>query len=173
MAYLYNFTNAPHKTQLYVDRILKEMYHNAPDGLSGNEDCGQMSAWYVLSALGFYPIAPGNPVYQIGRPLVNNANIKLENGKSIQIKCQNQTKENKYVQSVTWNGQLLLTMEISHETLMQGGTLTFIMGSEPKPTQTTKKSPTALKSERAFAPVPFIKTEQRVFAALDVVKTLH
>jgi len=175
MAYLYNFTNAPHKTQLYVDRILKEMYHNAPDGLSGNEDCGQMSAWYVLSALGFYPIAPGNPVYQIGRPLVNNANIKLENGKSIQIKCQNQTKENKYVQSVTWNGQLLLAMEISHETFMQGGTLTFIMGSEPKPTQTTKKSPTALKSECAFAPVPFIKTEQRLFAdslliEIDVVR---
>jgi predicted alpha-1,2-mannosidase len=174
MAYLYNFTNAPHKTQLYVDRILSEMYQNAPDGLSGNEDCGQMSAWYVLSALGLYPIAPGKPVYQIGRPLVNNAVIKLENGKNIQIKCQNQAKENKFIQSVTWNGQILEKMEISHEQLMQGGTLTFVMGKVPK-IQTNAYKPLTNNIPAFFAPVPFIKTEQRVFndsllIEIDVVR---
>ena len=174
MAYLYNFTNAPHKTQLYVDRILSEMYHNAPDGLSGNEDCGQMSAWYVLSTLGLYPIAPGKPVYQIGRPLMNSATIKLENGKSIRINCFDQSIENKYVQDVSWNGQVLEKMEISHEQLMQGGILTFVMGPEPK-TQTIAQIPLINKVPAFFAPVPFIKTEQRVFndsllIEIDVVR---
>jgi hypothetical protein len=174
MAYLYNFTNAPHKTQLYVDRILSEMYHNAPDGLSGNEDCGQMSAWYVLSTLGLYPIAPGKPVYQIGRPLVNSATIKLENGKRIQINCFDQSKEHKYIKNVSWNGQNLEKMEISHEQLMQGGILTFVMGPEPK-TQTIAQIPLINKVPAFFAPVPFIKTEQRVFndsllIEIDVVR---
>ena len=77
MAYLYNYTNASEKTQFYVDKILNELYTIEPDGLSGNEDCGQMSAWYVMSALGLYPTAPGNTNYQIGRPLFKKAQIKL------------------------------------------------------------------------------------------------
>jgi hypothetical protein len=174
MAYLYNFTNAPHKTQLYVDRILHEMYQNAPDGLSGNEDCGQMSAWYVLSTLGLYPIAPGKPVYQIGRPLINSATIKLENGKSILINCHEQAKEHKYIKQVLWNGQRLEKMEISHEQLMQGGVLTFIMGPEPNPRTIVQKQMT-YNVPAFFAPVPFIKTEQRVFndsllIEIDVVR---
>ena len=174
MAYLYNFTNAPHKTQAYVDRILNEMYHNAPDGLSGNEDCGQMSAWYVLSTLGIYPIAPGKPVYQIGRPLINSASIKLENGKSIQINCVDQSKANKYIQSVSWNGQALEKLEISHEQLMQGGVLSYVMGAAPKARAIEQKEMT-FKLPAFFAPVPFIKTEQRVFndslwIEIDVVR---
>jgi predicted alpha-1,2-mannosidase len=174
MAYLYNFTNAPHKTQAYVDRILNEMYHNAPDGLSGNEDCGQMSAWYVLSTLGIYPIAPGKPVYQIGRPLINSASIKLENGKSIQINCVDQSKANKYIQSVSWNGLPLEKLEISHEQLMQGGVLSFVMGAAPKARAIEQKEMT-FKLPAFFAPVPFIKTEQRVFndslwIEIDVVR---
>ncbi|MDP4724387.1 MAG: GH92 family glycosyl hydrolase [Crocinitomicaceae bacterium] len=174
MAYLYNFTNAPHKTQAYVDRILNEMYHNAPDGLSGNEDCGQMSAWYVLSTLGIYPIAPGKPVYQIGRPLINSASIKLENGKSIQINCVDQSKANKYIQSVSWNGQPLEKLEISHEQLMQGGVLSYVMGAAPKARAIEQKEMT-FKLPAFFAPVPFIKTEQRVFndslwIEIDVVR---
>ena len=82
MAYLYNYTNSPYKSQYYVDKILTDLYHNKPDGLSGNEDCGQMSSWYVLSSLGIYQIAPGNPVYEIGRPLFNKASVHLENGKT-------------------------------------------------------------------------------------------
>ncbi|MEY4351297.1 MAG: hypothetical protein RL078_1368 [Bacteroidota bacterium] len=162
MAYLYNFTNAPYKTQFYVDRILKEMYHNAPDGLAGNEDCGQMSAWYVLSTLGLYPIAPGKPVYQIGRPNITSATIRLENGKSIQIKCNNQSSVNCYVEKVLWNGQILTDLQISHEQLMQGGLLQFEMGDSPqKPTVIRNTS--AVLFPEMLTPVPFIKTEQRVF----------
>ncbi|MEY4893236.1 MAG: hypothetical protein RL751_46 [Bacteroidota bacterium] len=162
MAYLYNFTNAPHKTQLYIDRILKDMYHNAPDGLSGNEDCGQMSAWYVLSALGLYPIAPGKPVYQIGRPLANNAQIKLENGKTVQIVCQNQGLDHPYIKEVKWNGVALSKLEISHAQLLQGGVLAFEMSATPNPRSTSANN-VAFKQATQFTPVPFIKTEQRVF----------
>ena len=162
MAYLYNYTNAPYKTQLYIDRILKEMYHNTPDGLSGNEDCGQMSAWFVWSSLGLYPIAPGNPIYQIGRPIVNNATIHLENGKRISINCQGQSEANKYLQQVYWNGKLLEEMEISHEQLLQGGLLSYEMGPEPI-MRTTAQAPILKKVPSNFVPVPFIKTEERVF----------
>jgi predicted alpha-1,2-mannosidase len=162
MAYLYNFTNAPYKTQLYIDRILKEMYQNAPDGLAGNEDCGQMSAWYVLSALGLYPIAPGKPVYQIGRPLANNAQIKLENGKTVQIVCQNQDQNHPYIKEVKWNGVALSKLEISHAQLQQGGVLAFEMSATPNPRATSAQ--VVNKVPPFFAPVPFIKTEERVFA---------
>lgn len=163
MAYLYNFTNAPHKTQLYIDRILHEMYQNAPDGLAGNEDCGQMSAWYVMSALGLYPIAPGKPVYQIGRPSVGNATIRLENGKSISIACANQAANHPYIQEVKWNGVPLTVLEISHEQLMQGGVLAFVMGPEPSP-RVASRNEVVFEKTNNIAPVPFIKTEERVFA---------
>lgn len=173
MAYLYNFTNAPHKTQLYIDRILKEMYQNAPDGLAGNEDCGQMSAWYVLSALGLYPIAPGKPVYQIGRPLANNAQIKLENGKTVQIICRNQGLDHPYIKEVKWNGVALSKLEISHAQLLQGGVLAFEMSATPNPRATSTQI--VNKVPPFFAPVPFIKTEARVFddsllIEMDVVR---
>jgi predicted alpha-1,2-mannosidase len=173
MAYLYNFTNAPHKTQLYIDRILKEMYQNAPDGLAGNEDCGQMSAWYVLSALGLYPIAPGKPVYQIGRPLANNAQIKLENGKTVQIVCRNQGQDHPYIKEVKWNGVALSKLEISHAELLQGGVLAFEMSATPNPRATAAQ--VVNKVPPFFAPVPFIKTEERVFddsllIEIDVVR---
>lgn len=173
MAYLYNFTNAPHKTQLYIDRILKEMYQNAPDGLAGNEDCGQMSAWYVLSALGLYPIAPGKPVYQIGRPLANNAQIKLENGKTVQIFCRNQGQDHPYIKEVKWNGVALSKLEISHAQLLQGGVLAFEMSATPNPRATSAQ--VVNKAPPFFAPVPFIKTEERVFddsllIEIDVVR---
>jgi predicted alpha-1,2-mannosidase len=172
MAYLYNFTNAPHKTQYYVDRILDEMYQNAPDGLSGNEDCGQMSAWYVLSALGLYAVTPGKPVYQIGRPLVAAAKIKLENGKYIQINCNNQSKDNKYIQSVSWNGKALEQLQISHDELMKGGVLVFEMSATPSKYVGIHDK---LELQAFFAPAPFIKTEQRVFhdsllIEIDVVR---
>ncbi|MFM6946092.1 MAG: GH92 family glycosyl hydrolase [Flavobacteriales bacterium] len=172
MAYLYNFTNAPYKTQYYADRILKEMYHNQPDGLSGNEDCGQMSAWYVMSALGLYAVSPGNPVYQLGRPLVATAKIKLENGRSIQLKCNNQTPENKYIKAVSWNGKTLEHLQISHEELMKGGLLVFEMSATPGSFVAIQDQ---LEVPAFFAPVPFIKTEQRVFSdslliELDVVR---
>ncbi|MEN9699943.1 MAG: hypothetical protein RLZZ301_1141 [Bacteroidota bacterium] len=160
MAYLYNYTNAPYKTQYYVDRILKDMYQNAPDGLSGNEDCGQMSAWYVMSALGFYAVSPGIPVYQIGRPFANYAKIRLENGKSIEVICKNQALNHPYIQEAYWNGQLLTTLALSHDQLMQGGTLQLSMGATPAK-RTNLSNPTDKPSN--FLPVPYIATEQRVF----------
>lgn len=131
MAYLYNYTNAPEKTAHYVDRILKEMYQNAPDGLSGNEDCGQMSSWYVLSALGIYQIAPGNPYYEIGRPIINKATLKLENGKTLIINVNNNSRNAKYVQKVNLNGLPLYRNYLSFDELNNGGELEIFMGDNP------------------------------------------
>ncbi|MDB4048565.1 GH92 family glycosyl hydrolase, partial [Polaribacter sp.] len=105
MAYLYNFVNKPYKTQEKVRQILTELYTNTPDGISGNEDCGQMSAWYIFSSLGFYPVTPGSNQYIIGAPLFEKATINLENGKSFTVQANNQSEENKYIQSVKLNGE--------------------------------------------------------------------
>ena len=131
-----------------------------------------MSAWYVMSALGLYAVTPGKPVYQIGRPLVTTAQIKLENGKVIQIKCNNQDQANKYIKSVTWNGKALAQLQISHEALMQGGVLAFEMSATPS-VHASSQEP--LELQAFFAPTPFIKTEQRVFndsllIEIDVVR---
>ena len=164
MAYLYNYTNAPHKTQLYVDRILKEMYQNAPDGLSGNEDCGQMSAWYVLSALGLYQVAPGNPYYELGRPLMNEATIQLENGKSLQIKVSGNSPENHYIQRVIVNNEALNAHFVAHETLMQGGTIEFVMGKTPNKSRSAyPHAPTLSELPNKKLPVPYFVQGERVF----------
>ncbi len=164
MAYLYNFTNAPYKTQYYVDRILKEMYHAQPDGLSGNEDCGQMSAWYVLSSLGLYPIAPGNTMYQIGRPLFHHATIHVDNQSNtkIDIQCNNQSAQNCYVSAVKWNGKLIPDFQIDHQTLMQGGKLEFEM-TDKKPERAHYPQLNEVEIPSDVVPSPFIKTEQRIF----------
>ena len=167
MAYLYNFTNAPYKTNLYVDKILNELYKNSPDGLAGNEDCGQMSSWYVLSSLGFYPISPGNTKYQIGRPLFDQVSINLENGNEIAIIAINNSLENKYIQSVKWNNQLIENYQIDHSELMKGGMLVFEMGTTPKVSnQVSVLVKNQFYNEKVtedFVPVPFVKVEQRVF----------
>ncbi|MDG1333485.1 MAG: GH92 family glycosyl hydrolase [Crocinitomicaceae bacterium] len=164
MAYLYNYTNAPHKTQEYVDRILKEMYSTKPDGLSGNEDCGQMSSWYVLSSMGIYQIAPGNPYYEIGRPIMDKAIIHLENGKILEIRTQNNSKSNKYVQSVKLNRKVLDQHYISHEDILKGGKLIIKMGSEPATNRSSfEHAPTLSETPETFVPLPFIEQEIRVF----------
>lgn len=125
--YLYNWTNAPEKTQLRVRAILREMYKAEIDGLCGNDDAGQMSAWYIFSAIGFYPVTPGSNIYALGSPLVKNATVHLENGKQIVIKAENQAEENVYVEKVMWNGIELTEPFITHEQLMEGGELVFTM----------------------------------------------
>ena len=105
IAYEYNYAGQPWKTQAMVRRIMNEMYRDQPDGLAGNEDCGQMSAWYIFSALGFYPVCPGSPHYAIGSPVVDNAVIKLENGKSFTIKTKNNNAQNVYIASAKLNGK--------------------------------------------------------------------
>ncbi|MGM9759909.1 MAG: GH92 family glycosyl hydrolase [Parabacteroides sp.] len=131
MAYLYNWTDSPWKAQERLDFVMQNFYTNQPDGIIGNEDCGQMSAWYVMSALGLYQVCPGIPVYTLGRPMVNRALLPL-NGKSFEIVATNNSAANKYVQSVKWNGQELDAPFITHEQIMQGGKLEFIMSDQHK-----------------------------------------
>ena len=125
--YLYNYAGAPRKTQALVDHILRTLYHNDPNGLSGNEDVGQMSAWYALSAMGFYSFCPGRPVYEIGRPIFDKVTIHLSNGKDFVIQAKNNSVENKYIRSMKLNGEELAKPRFSHFDLMKGGELIFEM----------------------------------------------
>jgi predicted alpha-1,2-mannosidase len=131
VAYLYNWSTAPWKTQETVRHIMEMQYKPTPDGLGGNDDCGQMSAWYIFSALGFYPVAPGNDDYSIGSPLVDEAVLNLENGKKVSIKALNNSQENVYVQKVLWNGKEIKNYIIQHSELLKGGDLVFQMGAKP------------------------------------------
>ena len=129
--YLYNHVDQPWKTQQVVRRILTELYTDAPDGLCGNEDCGQMSAWYVMSAMGFYTIAPGSNQYDLGSPIFDEVKIHLENGKTFTIICKNQSKKNAYIQSVKLNGKIYNNTRISYEMIANGDALEIVMGSTP------------------------------------------
>lgn len=162
MAYTYNYCGAPEKTAFFVDSILKNYYTNTPDGLSGNEDCGQMSAWYVLSAMGFYPVAPGSPTYAIGRPLMDEVLIHGENG-DFEIKTINNSPENKYIQSILWNGKAYQKLYITHEMIKKGGVLEISMGA--KPNKQVADYELDLRNEVApgFVPVPFFTTSQTMF----------
>jgi putative alpha-1,2-mannosidase len=111
--------------------ILKKQYKPTPDGLGGNDDCGQMSAWYVFSSLGFYPFAPGSDEYQIGSPSVEHAVIQLENGKRFVIETKNQSEQNVYVQKILLNGKVLNRTYLTHQEIINGGTLSFYMSATP------------------------------------------
>jgi len=129
--YLYNWCNQPWKTQGRVRMIMDEMYSNDVDGLCGNDDAGQMSAWYVFSSLGFYPVLPGSEFYALGSPLVKSALISLEDGKQIQILCHQQSAKHIYVKKVLWNGQQIEGYDLNHSDLVQGGNLEFFMAKKP------------------------------------------
>lgn len=126
MAYLYNWTDSPWKGQERLDYIMQEFYTNNPDGIIGNEDCGQMSAWYVMSALGLYQVAPGIPQYTLGRPMVDSAKIKVQKG-IFEVIAHNNSTKNKYVKEAKLNGQTLTTPFISHKQIANGGKLEFFM----------------------------------------------
>lgn len=130
--YLYNWTDNPWKTQSKVRMILKMQYKNAPDGLGGNDDCGQMSAWYIFSSLGFYPVAPGSDEYALGSPSVQSAVFHLDNGKQFAVEAINQSDKNVYVQKVLLNGKPLTGHTIRHSDIVDGGKLVFYMGNKPK-----------------------------------------
>lgn len=130
MAYLYNFTGKPHKTQEVVHRIMTELYTSAPDGLCGNEDCGQMSSWYNFSALGFYPVTPGTDYYVIGKPMFEKVTLNL-NGKEFKILAKNISQQNIYVQKLSLNGKELDRSFIYHQEILNGGELVFEMGAKP------------------------------------------
>lgn len=131
VVYLYNWTNSPWKAQDKIRMILKRMYKNGPDGLGGNDDFGQMSAWYIFSSLGFYPVAPGSEDYSLGSPQVANAVFNLENGKTFEVATVNQSDKNVFVSKVLLNGKLLTSPVIKHSDIVNGGKITFYMSSKP------------------------------------------
>ncbi len=131
--YLYNKVGQPWKTQKYVAQVLHELYRNTPDGLCGNEDCGQMSAWFVFSSMGFYPIDPISGIYEIGTPLFPEMKLNLSNGKVFTVLAPNASAENIYIQSVKRNGQPYDKSYITHEQIMNGDTFEFEMGNQPGP----------------------------------------
>ncbi len=125
--YLYNYAGVSRKTNYWVRHIMDTKYLASPDGLSGNDDCGQMSAWYIFSSLGFYPVAPGSDRYDLGSPLIKEACINLENGRTFSVSAVNQGPENVYVNKVMLNGNRLNRLYITHEEIMNGGSLVFYM----------------------------------------------
>ena len=131
VAYLYNYAGQPWKTQYYVSKILKEMYNTASSGYSGNEDCGQMSAWYVLSAMGIYPVNPSSGIYMIGTPVLNEAQLQLASGKTFTIIANKVSDENMYIQSVKLNGKAYTRNYITQKDITNGGILAFTMGASP------------------------------------------
>ena len=157
MAYLYNFVNKPHKTQEKVHEILTELYKNEPDGISGNEDCGQMSAWYVFSSLGFYPVTPASNQYIIGTPLFDKVTINLEDGKQFNIVSNNLNDANKYIEYVYLNDKKLERTYITHEEIMNGGTLEFYMTDNAAIWGTREgQEPKTEIEDHLIVPAPFI-----------------
>ena len=129
--YLYMWTSQPWKTQYWVREVMNKMYRNHIDGLCGNDDCGQMSAWYVFSAMGFYPVCPGSGQYVIGAPYLPYMKVRMGSGRYLEIKAPKVSDKNRYIQQVRWNGMAYNQAYVTYDMLMQGGTLEFDMGSRP------------------------------------------
>jgi predicted alpha-1,2-mannosidase len=165
MAYLYNYAGQPWKTQSRVRQIMDEFYKPTPDGLIGNEDCGQMSAWYILSAAGFYPVTPGSTTYVIGTPLFPRTTFNLENGRKFVVSATGVSPRNSYVQSARLNGKAYNKSYIDHRDIMNGGVLTFTMG--PKPNMKwgvgPGNEPVSQIDGSSFIPAPVLKASGRTF----------
>ena len=131
ITYLYDYSGEAWKTQEHVAEIRAKWYQDRPDGLAGNDDAGQMSAWYLFSALGFYPVTPGIPAYEIGTPLLPSATLHLSSGKQFRIRAEGVSTENRYVQSATLNGKPLERFWIRHAEILAGGELVYRMGPQP------------------------------------------
>jgi predicted alpha-1,2-mannosidase len=140
LAYLYNFAGQPWRTQERLQQIVESQYRPTVDGLVGNDDLGQMSAWLLFTSLGFYPVAPASNEYLIGRPFVNRATIALPNGKSFRVIAEKMSPENRYVESVTLNGVKLDRSYLRHDEIIRGGELHFVMGPKPNRTWATSAS---------------------------------
>jgi predicted alpha-1,2-mannosidase len=131
IAYLYDYAGQPWKTQYYVAEIMNKMYNTTSSGYAGNDDCGELSAWYVFSALGFYPVNPANGVYAIGTPALKEAVIQLDNGRTFTVTAKNVSAENKYIQRAKLNGRAYSKTYITHTDITAGGVLEFTMGNKP------------------------------------------
>jgi predicted alpha-1,2-mannosidase len=164
LPYLYDYVGEPWKTQFLTHKILTKLYRNVTDGLAGNEDCGQMSAWYILSSLGFYPVSPGQKIYAIGSPLFEKAVVHLENGKSIVINARNSSPANYYIQSTSFNGKEYPNSFLRHDELMQGCVLSFTMGSSPSMRWGVKPEnrPFSENGQRV-AQLPYLRSGEKLF----------
>jgi predicted alpha-1,2-mannosidase len=137
--YLYAFAGEPWKTAKLIRQISDTFYTTKPNGLCGNEDLGEMSAWYIFSAMGFYPVNPANGVYVLGSPVVNEARINLENNKNFRMIAINNSQQNIYIQNASYNGKPYTKTFITHEMIRNGGTLELYMGAEPSRSWGIKK----------------------------------
>jgi len=165
MAYLYNFLGKPVKTQRYVSQIMNELYTDQPDGLCGNEDCGQMSAWYVMSAMGFFPVTPASGYFVIGTPHFEKMTLNFENGKHLTIIAKNLSHEYKYIESVKLNGKPLTRSYLYYDEVVNGGKLEFTMTSDRNTTWATadEDCPKAYIADNQIVTVPIINVERYVF----------
>ena len=172
MVYLYSFAGKPYRTQEMVSQIMDEMYTIYPDGLSGNEDAGQMSSWYLLSAMGIYSVTPGLDYYVIGTPLFDKVEISLEKGNQFKIVTKNLTPENIYVQSATLNGAKYTWSYIKHKDIIAGGELVLEMGGTPGADWGTRSEdlPVAAIDEYLIQPVPFVIRGARTFVDSTVIE---
>ncbi|MBK9766426.1 MAG: GH92 family glycosyl hydrolase [Chloracidobacterium sp.] len=153
IAYLYNYAQQPWKTQQYVRQIMDEFYKPTPDGLIGNEDCGQMSAWYILSASGFYPVNPGDGIYAFGTPLFPEMTYRLENGKTFTVRAKNVSAANKYILNAKLNGAPYKKAFITHADIMSGGVLEFSMIDQPVSTAFSEFPVSSLGIKTVAVPV--------------------
>jgi len=161
MAYLYNYVGKPHKTQEIIAQIKEELYTAEPDGLSGNEDCGQMSAWYVFSSLGFYPVTPGSNNYIIGHPSFESASIRLGKDKEFKILKIAKDKNDKYIERISLNGQTIDRLHISHQEIISGGELIFHMSNSPN--FETKYKIETPEIQNSLASSPVIDAKKKTF----------
>lgn len=163
MAYLYDYVDAPYKTQEMIHRIVNEMYHAQPDGLSGNEDCGQMSGWLVMSAFGIYPVTPGSTEYVFGTPMFPKATINLVNGKKFSIQADGISPENYFIKNIQLNGEKWNKIFLSHEQIAGGGELVFTMSSQPDKTSHYEIPPVTTLDDVNYLKAPVIQAEEKVF----------
>ncbi|MGI4805276.1 MAG: glycoside hydrolase domain-containing protein, partial [Janthinobacterium lividum] len=138
MIYLYNYAGQPWKTQYWVRETMNKLYKATPDGYCGDEDNGQTSAWYLFSAMGFYPVTPASDQYVLGAPLFKKITLNLENGKKVSIKAASNSAENKYISTMTVNGKPYDKNWLSHSALMQGETIDFGMSAQPNKNRGTQ-----------------------------------
>ena len=175
MAYLYNYCEQPQKTQRLVRRIMREMYHDRPDGLCGNEDCGQMSAWYVFSAMGFYPVTPGSDVYAIGSPLFDRVVIHLENGKKFTVTAHGNAEDRIYIDSARLNKVVHDRSFLVHSEITSGGELELSMLARPGDRWGKGEGnfPSSRIDEHLITAVPFVRAPSSVFSKEISVRAGH
>lgn len=175
MAYLFNFVGKPVKTQRLVHKIMNELYTDKPDGLCGNEDCGQMSAWYVMSAMGFYPVTPASGMFIIGAPHFEEMTINLENGGKFTVIAKNLSRENKYIESVRLNGKKLKRSYLYCEEVLEGGKLEFTMTDNRNTSWATEEEdcPVMRIDEDLIVTAPIINVDKYVFYDSLLVSITH